>query len=119
MGARIPPAAELEMFHLHGAVSRVPLSDTAFPLRQPGFDCFAAAAWLSPQQRDSAYKWVQSFWDAVRSHAKGAYTNMLNDEESQRVNDAYGQQYARLAVLKKRFDPLNLFRLNPNIQPSA
>ena len=119
VGARIPPGAELEMFHLHGAVSRVPLSDAAFPFRQPGFDCFAAAAWLEPQQRDAAYKWVQSFWDAVRPHAKGAYTNMLNDEETQRVKDAYGQQYARLAVLKKRFDPLNLFRLNPNIQPSV
>ena len=118
VGARVPPAAQLEMFHLHGAVSRVTLSDTAFPLREPGFDCFAAAAWLAPAQRDAVYNWVQSFWDAVRPHAGGAYTNMLNDEESERVKEAYGQQYARLAVLKNRFDPLNLFRLNPNIKPS-
>jgi FAD/FMN-containing dehydrogenase len=119
VGARIPPAAELGMFHLHGKVSRVPLSDTAFPLRQPGFDCFAAAAWLEPAQRDAIYNWVQSFWDVVRPHARGAYTNMLNDEESDRVKEAYGRQYARLAMLKRRFDPDNLFRMNPNIRPSA
>ncbi len=118
VGARVPPAAQLEMFHLHGAVSRVPLSDTAFPLREPGFDCFAAAAWLAPAQRDAVYRWVQNFWDAVRPHVRGAYTNMLDDEESARVKEAYGPQYARLAVLKRRFDPNNLFRLNPNVKPS-
>ena len=118
VGARVPPAAQLDMFHLHGAVSRVPLSDTAFPLRQPGFDCFAAAAWLEPAQRDAVHGWVQSFWDAVRPHVRGAYTNMLNDEENARVNEAYGPQYARLAALKRRFDPDNLFRLNPNVKPS-
>jgi FAD/FMN-containing dehydrogenase len=119
VGAHIPPAAELEMFHLHGAVSRVPLSDTAFPLRQRGFDCFAAAAWLEPAQRDAVHGWVQSFWDAVRPHAQRAYTNMLNDEERDRVKEAYGRQYARLAMLKRQFDPDNLFRMNPNIKPSA
>jgi FAD/FMN-containing dehydrogenase len=118
-GAHVPPAAELEMFHLHGAISRVPLSEAAFPLRQPGFDCFAAAAWLAPAQREAAYSWVESFWNAVRPHAKGAYTNMLNDEEGGRVKEAYGQQYERLAALKKRFDPHNLFRLNPNIKPAV
>ena len=119
VGARIPPAAELEMFHLHGAVSRVPLSDTAFPLRQSGFDCFAAAAWQQPAQRDAVYGWVQSFWDAVRPHARRAYTNMLNDEESDRVKEAYGRHYTRLAMLKRQFDPDNLFQMNPNIKPSA
>jgi FAD/FMN-containing dehydrogenase len=64
------------------------------------------------------YRWVQNFWDAVRPHVRGAYTNMLDDEESARVKEAYGPQYARLAVLKSRFDPNNLFRLNPNVKPS-
>lgn len=117
VGAHVPPAAEIEMFHLHGAVSRVPLADTAFPLRQPGFDCFAAAAWLAPAQRDAVERWIQSFWNAVHPYARGAYTNMFSDEESDRVKEAYGGQYARLAMLKRRFDPDNFFRLNPNIRP--
>ncbi len=119
VGAQIPRAAEIEMFHLHGAVSRVALESSAFPLRQPGFDCFAAAAWLAPGQRQAVSGWVQRFWKAVRPHASGAYTNMLSDDEGDRVKDAYGRQYARLAALKKRYDPHNLFRLNPNILPAA
>jgi len=83
----------------------------------PGFDCFAAAAWLAPAQRDPVERWIQSFWDAVRPYARGAYTNMFSDDESDRVKEAYGRQYARLAMLKRRFDPDNFFRLNPNIKP--
>jgi hypothetical protein len=118
VGAAVPPGAELEMNHLHGAVSRVPLADTAFPLRRPGFDCFAAAAWLEPAQRAAAVGWVQRFFEAVRPHSSGAYVNLLNDDEGERVRAAYGPQYARLATLKRRYDPDNLFRLNPNILPN-
>jgi hypothetical protein len=42
---------------------------------------------------------------------------MFSDDESDRVKEAYGRQYARLAMLKRRFDPDNFFRLNPNIKP--
>jgi FAD/FMN-containing dehydrogenase len=119
VGAEVPVAGEFEINHLHGAASRVPLADTAFPLREPGFDCFAAAAWLAPAQRDAAVNWVQRFFDAIRSHASGAYVNLLNDDEGGRVKAAYGSQYAGLAGLKKKYDPSNLFRLNPNILPSG
>jgi hypothetical protein len=117
-GAVVPAGAELEMNHLHGAVSRVPLADTAFPLRRPGFDCFAAAAWLEPSQRPAAVGWVQQFFDAVRPHSSGAYVNLLNDDEGERVRAAYGPHYAHLAMLKYKYDPDNIFRLNPNILPS-
>jgi FAD/FMN-containing dehydrogenase len=117
VGGEIPPAAEFEMNHLHGAVSRVPLADTAFPLRQPGYDCFAIAAWVAPAQRDAAVSWVQRFFDAVRPHATGVYVNVLNDDEGERVKAAYGPQYARLAAVKTKYDPGNLFRLNPNVLP--
>jgi len=119
LAAEIPPAADLEMNHLHGVVTRVPLADTAFPLRQPGFDCFAVAGWLAPAQRDVAVSWVQRCFDAVRPHAMGAYVNVLSDDEGERVKAAYGPQYARLAALKKKYDPENLFRLNANILPDG
>jgi hypothetical protein len=115
----IPPAAEFEMNHLHGAVSRVPLGDTAFPLRQPGFDCFAIAGWLAPGQRDAAVAWVERCFDAVRASAHGVYVNVLNEDEGERVAAAYGPQYAHLAVLKRKYDPENLFQLNANILPAA
>jgi FAD/FMN-containing dehydrogenase len=119
VGAETPPAAEFEMNHLHGAVSRVPLAETAFPLRQPGFDCFAIAGWLNPGEHDAAVGWVQRFFDAVRAHARGAYVNVLNEDEGERVRASYGPQFARLAALKRKYDPENFFRFNPNILPAA
>ncbi len=113
VGARVPPAAEMELFHLHGAVSRVPLPATAFPLRRPGFDCYAIAGWLSASQRDAVVAWVQSFSDLIGRHSSGAYVNMLDETGNNRAKAAYGGHYARLAALKKKYDPNNVFRLNP------
>jgi FAD/FMN-containing dehydrogenase len=118
LAADVPPAAEFEMNHLHGAVSRVPLEATAFPLRHPGFDCFAIAGWPVPGLHEAAVSWVQRLFEVLRPHASGAYINVLNDDEGERVMAAYGAQYSRLTALKKKYDPDNLFRLNPNILPA-
>jgi FAD/FMN-containing dehydrogenase len=119
LAAQVPPAAELEINHLHGAVSRVPLGASAFPLRRPGYDCFAIAGWPVPELRDRATGWVQRVYDVLRAHAAGAYVNLLNDDEAGRVRAAYGPQFARLVSLKQTYDPGNLFRLNHNIPPNG
>jgi FAD/FMN-containing dehydrogenase len=62
--------------------------------------------------------WVQRLFEVLRPHASGAYINVLNDDEGERVMAAYGAQYSRLTALKKKYDPDNLFRLNPNILPA-
>ncbi len=56
---------------------------------------------------------------ALRSYGRGAYVNSLGDEGETRVREAYGSNYERLARLKKKYDPSNLFRLNQNIVPAA
>jgi len=48
----------------------------------------------------------------------GVYVNDLSHDDGDRVRIAYGANYERLAALKKKYDPDNFFRLNPNIKPA-
>ena len=64
--------------------------------------------------------WVEELWQAVRPFASGVYVNELGDEGDERVREAYGADtYARLAELKARYDPANLFDRNQNVAPAA
>ena len=66
-------------------------------------------------------EWTLAYWRAVHPHnLPGAYPNfMMDDEGEARVKAAYGPNYERLAAVKKRYDPTNLFRVNQNIRPAA
>ena len=64
--------------------------------------------------------WVSRFADAIRQGDAGAYVNFLGIEGAERVHDAYpGATWDRLAEIKRRYDPTNLFRLNQNIPPAT
>jgi FAD/FMN-containing dehydrogenase len=63
--------------------------------------------------------WVRDYYAALHPHSTGgAYVNFLMEEGEDRVRGTYGGNYDRLAVLKKKYDPTNLFRLNQNIAPA-
>jgi FAD/FMN-containing dehydrogenase len=63
--------------------------------------------------------WAKDYWTAVHPHsAGGAYINFMMDEGADRVRATYGKSYDRLAKIKKRYDPANLFRVNQNIAPA-
>ncbi|HEY2221646.1 FAD-binding oxidoreductase [Actinomycetospora sp.] len=67
-------------------------------------------------------EWVRSFWEALRPYAgsAGSYVNFMVDFEEDRVRAAYGPaKYDRLAAIKAKYDPANVFHLNPNIRPSG
>jgi FAD/FMN-containing dehydrogenase len=64
--------------------------------------------------------WVEDLATALRRGDGGAYVNFLGDEGEARVREAYpGSTWDRLAAIKRRYDPTNLFRLNQNVQPSV
>jgi FAD/FMN-containing dehydrogenase len=77
------------------------------------------ALWQDPAQRDATVAWVEQVWNLVAPHTRGVYVNLLEDEGPERVLAAYGDNYARLATVKRKYDPSNLFRLNPNVTPAA
>jgi FAD/FMN-containing dehydrogenase len=74
-----------------------------------------------PGMATTLKEWAQAYWKAVHPfNLEGAYPNfMMDDEGESRVKAAYGGNYERLAILKKKYDPANLFRMNQNIRPAA
>jgi hypothetical protein len=64
-------------------------------------------------------EWTRDYWSALHPYsAGGAYVNMMMEEGQDRVRASYGDHYDRLAVIKGKYDPNNLFRVNQNITPA-
>jgi hypothetical protein len=105
---------------LGGAVSRVPADATAYAHRQSRMMVNLAAFYDGPETRRVRQAWVDTFAAAIRQNDAGAYVGFIGDEGEERIGAAYpGPTRERLARVKARFDPENLFRLNQNIRPSA
>ncbi|TAN09716.1 MAG: FAD-binding oxidoreductase [Rhizobiaceae bacterium] len=101
-----------------GAISRVPVSETAYACRNAEFDCFPIAIWDDPAKDEINIGWVREVWAAVKPFSTGAvYVNNLGNEGEERVKAAYGPNYQRLVALKSKYDPTNIFCLNQNIRP--
>ncbi|MEO6399153.1 MAG: FAD-binding oxidoreductase [Tepidiformaceae bacterium] len=113
------PMSGMLLEHFHGAVSRVPVEDTAFPHRTPGLNLLVASEWLEASEDGAQIAWARETYEALEPFmASGGYVNYLGDEPEDRVASAYGVNYARLKQVKRQFDPENLFRMNQNILPS-
>ena len=106
------------LVHFHGAVAAVPVRETAFSMRGQGFGYGITAQWDKPAQRISATQWTISLAKRLAPLSRGSYVNMMDRENSAAVRAAYGPNYERLAKLKRRYDPANLFALNQNIRPA-
>jgi hypothetical protein len=117
------PLSFLPMFVLGGAYSRAPEEATAFGgSRALTYMVNIAAAAPTPELYEADRTWVRTFWSALVPHAVGvgSYINFLTDPDNDRVRAAYGpQKYDRLARIKAKYDPDNIFHLNANIPPST
>jgi hypothetical protein len=115
------PRSYAAMFHMGGAIPRAPRDATAYSGRDVDHHMSIDAVWL-PEQDDGASEtaWARAFLDALRPHHAGVYVNFLDaDDDTSRVREAYGDDtYLRLAEVKAKYDPENVFHNNKNIQPS-
>jgi FAD/FMN-containing dehydrogenase len=115
------PRSYVIVFHLGGAVADVGETDTAYPRRAEGFDVNINAAWLPEEagRADEHAAWVRGLFDELDPRARGVYVNFLGEEGEDRVRAAYGAvTYERLARIKARYDPSNVFHRNQNIRPA-
>ncbi|MGF6820035.1 FAD/FMN-containing dehydrogenase [Paraburkholderia atlantica] len=117
---RSPSRSSLLVFqHVGGAIARVAGSATAYQHRDACFDCFPVAMWDEPAEDAVNVQWARSIWEALRPYSfGGVYANNLGDEGDERVKEAYGDNYSRLASIKRQYDPDNFFRMNQNIAPA-
>ena len=112
-----PPLFGVFLVPFFGAITRVASSDTAFPLRQRGYEVDIVCRWSSPAEKASAVQWVRNLRDELQPLANGAYVNQLGETSEELVRAAYGPNYTRLVEIKKKYDPRNVLRLNQNIRP--
>jgi len=112
------PYTAYPIFHLGGAISRVPADTMAFGGRASGHTFNFVGVTLGPDGFDRQRDWVRTSWEAIEPHQSGVYVNFLTDEGPTRIRSAYGPStYDRLQSLKQTYDPTNLFHLNQNIPP--
>ena len=96
----------------NGAVSDVAETATAFPHRKAIANMMLFGLWKDPSQDEPGRKAIRATWSKLAPFTEGYYTNLV-DTEPKGTDNNYGANFTRLTTLKKKFDPLNLFRLNP------
>ncbi|MGD8307142.1 MAG: FAD-binding oxidoreductase [Ignavibacteria bacterium] len=117
----LSPFSAVHIHHWEGAVSRVKDEETAFSHRTARFVMNIIGLWMPEDNTEKHISWVRRFFDAIKQFATGqAYLNFLADLGEDKVIAAYGKnKYEKLAELKNKYDPENLFHLNQNIKPSV
>jgi FAD/FMN-containing dehydrogenase len=120
-GRRPSPLTDIVIWHHGGAMTRVGETETAYSGRDAQFLVTAEANWTDPAQNEEAISWARAVWDAMERHSTGGvYLNFpgLGEEEEALARAGYGANFERLAELKAKYDPDNLFRMNINIPPA-
>ena len=113
-------AAMTQIRILGGQMARVPSHATAFAYRDAKVMVVLITPFEDPAEAPVHAAWTHEFYEALRPRSTGAYANFLEDEGEHRVREAYpAPTYRRLAEIKRRYDPTNLFRLNQNIAPAG
>jgi FAD/FMN-containing dehydrogenase len=119
--AKIPSVlSAMHLYPVDGAVHRQDRDATAWGYRDAAWSMVIGGIDPDPGMAPSLKEWAQAYWTAIHPfNLEGAYANfMMDDEGEARVKAAYGGNYERLAAVKKKYDPVNLFRVNQNIRPA-
>ncbi len=120
-GPQIPTVnSVMHIYPLDGAVHDVAKDATAFSYRDARLTHIIGAISGDPGPMPKYREWVRSYWDALHPHsAEGSYVNFLMEEGNERIAASYRGNFARLAQIKRKYDPGNLFQVNQNIPPAA
>jgi len=108
----------MHLYPINGAAGRVKRGATAWWHRDANWTEVIVGVDPDPGKKEEISAWAKEYWSALHPYsAGGAYINFMMDEGEERIRATYGKNYKRLAQIKKRYDPGNLFRVNQNIRP--
>jgi FAD/FMN-containing dehydrogenase len=107
----------MHLYPINGAAGRVKRGATAWWHRDANWTEVIVGVDPDPAKKEEISAWAKEYWSALHPYsAGGAYINFMMDEGEERIRATYGKNYKRLAKIKKRYDPGNLFRVNQNIR---
>jgi FAD/FMN-containing dehydrogenase len=118
--AKLPSAqSTMHLYPINGAASRVKNGATPWSYRDANWSSVMVGVDPDPANREKISTWAKEYWSELHPYsAGGAYINFMMEEGEDRIRATYGGNFDRLARIKKRYDPENLFRVNQNIQPA-
>jgi FAD/FMN-containing dehydrogenase len=120
MAAPSSPMAMTQIRVLGGRMAEVPAGATAFAHRDAPVMVVLLTVFEDAADKPVHEAWTQAYFEELRPRAVGVYSNFLEAEGEDRIREAYPTAtYRRLADVKRRYDPTNLFHLNQNIRPAS
>jgi FAD/FMN-containing dehydrogenase len=120
-GMKLPTwQSTMHLYPIDGAAARVKKDATPWAYRDAKWSSVIVGVDPDPANKEKITTWARDYWNALHPYsAPGAYVNFMMDNEGEdRVKASYGKNYARLAKVKKKYDPTNFFRVNQNIKPA-
>lgn len=120
-GSRVPSIqTAVHLYPVDGAVHRVGPSETAFAFRDAAFSPVIAGMWEDPKDNEANIAWVRGYHEALQPFSdEGGYVNFMDGDDQNRVRANYKANYTRLAAVKAKYDPGNVFHQNQNIRPAS
>lgn len=119
-GNKLPTwKSTMHMYPIDGAAGRVAPDATPWGYRDAKWAQVIAGVDPDPASAEALKEWTVDYWEATHPYSMGgAYVNMMMEEGDERVRASYGGNYDRLAQIKAKYDPDNLFHVNQNIRPA-
>jgi len=120
-GGKLPTMqSSMHLYPIDGAPHRVGPGDTAWSYREANWAGVIVGVDPDPANKDLLRDWTVGYWDAIHPYSSGgAYVNFMMEEGQERVQASYRGNYDRLAKIKAKYDPENLFKVNQNILPKG
>ena len=120
-GSKMPTwKSGMHLYPIDGAQQRVGKNDTAWSFRDANFAQVIIGVDPDPGLKDVIRDWCVGYFDALHPYSLGgAPLNMMMEEGQERIQATFRDNYARLAEIKAKYDPDNVFHVNQNIKPAG